>query len=69
VISHYRYWMKGLHSGSQPDHNIVVLEKWSFERFALGEEFRNLYSQLLVGFPLEAFREPLINAGVSGGEK
>jgi hypothetical protein len=57
VISHYFYW-KGIYNSetsTSPHLKRVIDEDWSLERFCLGAEFRNLYSQYLWGFPLEMF--------------
>lgn len=57
AVSHYHYWMRSYDPEfSAPHHRRVVEERWSLERFCLGEEFRNIYAQFLSGFPLAAFR-------------
>lgn len=51
VVSHYAYWRRD-YDGSdpcQPLRNRMLAEDWSLERFALGEEMRNLYHQYLWG--------------------
>jgi hypothetical protein len=52
LASHYHYWMRDYdgHDPAQPLRNRVVREAWSFERFALGPEMRNLYHEYLWGF-------------------
>lgn len=56
IASHYAYWRRS-YSPSVPGvlQRRCVEEKWSLERLALGPELRDLYSQLLWGFPLENF--------------
>lgn len=53
AISHY-YYMRRTKPGN-PMHRRIVEEDWSLERFALGHEFQNFYSQYFWGFPLEKF--------------
>ena len=55
VISNYYYWKKTYTPRSTPLHRRVVEEEWSIERFCLGPEVRNLYWQILWGFPLDYF--------------
>ena len=56
VLSHYHFWQRGSDPESAPPlHRKMIEEKWSLERFSLGPEVRNLYSQFLYGFPLEYF--------------
>jgi len=57
AISHYRYWQGSYDPNKHcpPHHKRVIEEGWSLERFCLGPEFRNLYSQYMWGFPLEMF--------------
>ncbi|HWB61036.1 MAG TPA: sulfotransferase domain-containing protein [Chthoniobacteraceae bacterium] len=56
VVSHYHFW-RNFHDPSSAGrlHNQVVAEDWSLERFCLGPEVRNIYSQFLWGFPLSNF--------------
>jgi hypothetical protein len=57
AISHYHYWQRS-YDPNKPcllHHERVIKEGWSLERFCLGPEFRNLYSQYMWGFPLEMF--------------
>lgn len=52
LASHYAYWRRD-YDGSdpaQPLRNRMLREEWSFERFALGPELRNVYRQYLWGF-------------------
>ena len=52
LASHYAFWRRD-YDGSdptQPLRNRVLREDWSFERFALGPEMRNVYRQYLWGF-------------------
>ena len=56
VLSHYHFWQRSFKPKSAPPlHKKMIEEKWSIERFCLGPEVRNLYSQFLYGFPLEYF--------------
>lgn len=58
LVSHYHYW-NDVYDPDSADikllHRRVVEEKWSLQRFCLSPELRNVYSQLLWGFPLERF--------------
>lgn len=57
LVSHYQYWRRD-YDGSdpaQPLRNRMLREDWSFERFALGPEMRNVYRQYLWGFDLARF--------------
>lgn len=56
AISHYNYWRNDYNPKSAPSvRQKMVEEDWSLERFCLGPEIRNLYSQFLWGFPVEYF--------------
>ena len=56
VLSHYYYWQRTYNPKKAPAlHKAMMEEKWSLERFCLGPEVKNLYSQFLYGFPLEYF--------------
>ncbi|NQX90231.1 MAG: hypothetical protein HRT77_16395, partial [Halioglobus sp.] len=58
LVSHYHYWYAVYDPDStdtRPLHRRVVEEQWSLEQFCLSDAMRNLYSQLLWGFPLERF--------------
>jgi hypothetical protein len=56
MLSHYYYWLESYdRSTSAPHHRKVVEEGWTLEQFCLSEQFRNIYSQYLWGFPLENF--------------
>ena len=57
VISHYHYWWRDYAGDDprQPLRNRMLHEDWSLERFCLGPEMRNLYSQYLWGFPVKRF--------------
>lgn len=56
LISHYHFWQQSYHPESAPPHHRRVVEEgWSLEQFCLSEQFRNLYTQYLWGFPLENF--------------
>lgn len=56
AVSHYRFWRRTYESQrSPPLHRRMMEEGWSLERFCLGAEVRNLYSQFLYGFPLAYF--------------
>ena len=54
--SHYHYWRRTYEGDKSPAlHRRVVEEDWSLERFCLGPEMRNMYSQFLWGFPARRF--------------
>lgn len=52
LVSHYAYWRRDYAGDdpAQPMRNRMLREDWSFERFALGPEMRNVYRQYLWGF-------------------
>jgi hypothetical protein len=57
ALSHYYFWQRSYDPlRPQPLHREVVEGQWTLERFCLGDEVQNLYTQLLYGFPLEMFR-------------
>ncbi len=52
LASHYHYWRRSYAPETAlPLHRRVVEEDWTFERFALGAELRNLASELLWRLP------------------
>jgi hypothetical protein len=54
--SHYYYWLRNYDPSNAPSlHKRVIEEKWSLERFSLGNELKNFYSQFLWGFPIKRF--------------
>ena len=56
AISNFHYWRRAYDPATaRPLHRRVIEEDWSLERFCLGEEMRNMYSQFLWGFPIENF--------------
>ena len=57
VVSHYHFWRRDYDGAdpAQPLRNRMLHEQWSLERFALGPELRNVYSEYLWGFPVTAF--------------
>ncbi len=56
LASHYFYWTTEYNPQSAGRlHRRVVEEEWSLERFCLGPEMRNIYSQFLWGFSLSRF--------------
>lgn len=56
LISHYHFWRRVNANDRLPAlHRKMIQEDWSIERFCLGSELQNLYSQFLFGFPLENF--------------
>ena len=56
IISHYNFWRNKYNpQKSPPLHKKMAEENWSLERFCLGGELRNLYSQFLWQFPFEKF--------------
>jgi hypothetical protein len=57
LASHYHYWRRD-YDGSdpaQPLRNRMLREDWSFERFALGPELRDVYSRYLWHFDPRRF--------------
>ena len=57
AISHYNYWQKTYDPRTSLPHQKKVIEGcWSLEDFCFSNEYRNLYSQYLWGFPLEYFK-------------
>ncbi len=56
LASHYYYWLRNYDPKNTPLlHKRVIEEQWSLERFCLGRELRNFYSQFLWGFPVKRF--------------
>jgi len=56
LASHYNYWQRAdKNTISTPLHQTVIDENWSFERFCLSDELRNVYSKYLWNFPVEHF--------------
>lgn len=56
LISHYHYWQASYDPATAASHHRQVIEQgWSLEQFCLSEQFRNIYTQYLWGFPLENF--------------
>jgi hypothetical protein len=56
LLSQYYFWQRKYHpKRSAMLHRKVVEEEWSLERFCLGPENRDFYTQYLWGFPLEYF--------------
>ncbi len=56
VLSHYFYWQRNYNPQRAPQlHRKVIEENWSLERFCLGPEVKDLYSQFLWGFPIDYF--------------
>ena len=56
LASHYYFWLRNYKPKNAPLlHKRVVEEQWSLERFCLGRELRNTYSQFLWGFPVKRF--------------
>ena len=56
LVSHYHYWQHTYDPASDLTsslHRRVVEEGWSLERFCLGPELRNVYTEFLWGFPPE----------------
>lgn len=52
LVSHYAFWRRDYDGTdpAQPLRNRMLREEWSFERFALGPEMRNVYRQYLWAF-------------------
>lgn len=56
LASHYYYWVRNYDPKTATVlHRKVVEDKWTLERFCLGAEFKNIYSQFLWGFPIRRF--------------
>jgi hypothetical protein len=56
MISHYYYWQQSFdEQTAAPHHRQVVEQRWTLERFCLSEQFRDIYTQYLWGFPIEKF--------------
>ncbi len=57
LASHYAFWLRDYdgRDPGQPLRNRMLSERWSFERFALGPEMRNVYRQYLWGMDPERF--------------
>ena len=56
LASNYYFWIRNYKPVNAPLlHRRVVEENWSLERFCLGPEFRNFYSQILSGFRFSRF--------------
>lgn len=56
LVSHYQYWKRV--PPDSPDfllHHKMLAENWSLERFALGEEMHNFYTQFFWRFPRDRF--------------
>ncbi|WP_158754676.1 sulfotransferase family 2 domain-containing protein [Dyella sp. S184] len=56
MLSHYDYWRANYdEKNATPNHRKFIEEGWTLEQFCLSEQFRNIYTQYLWGFPLERF--------------
>jgi hypothetical protein len=56
ILSHYAYWQQSYDERTAlPHHREVIEENWTLEKFCLSEQFRNIYTQYLWGFPVEKF--------------
>lgn len=56
LLSHYFYWQSSYDPATAaPHHRQVIEQGWTLEQFCLSEQFRNIYTQYLWGFPLEKF--------------
>jgi hypothetical protein len=56
MLSHYEYWQESYDARTAaPHHRQVIEQGWTLEQFCLSEQFRNIYTQYLWKFPLEAF--------------
>lgn len=56
LASHYQYWRRTYDPRTSPLlHRRVVEDDWSFDRFALAPDIRNIYTQFLWSFPLSRF--------------
>lgn len=56
LASHFNFWRRDYNPETAGAlHRRMIEEQWSFERFALGRELRNVYSRFLWRTPLERF--------------
>ncbi len=56
ALPHYYFGRRSFDPDNAPPLHRKMMEKgWSLERFCLGPEVRNIYSQFLYGFLLEYF--------------
>ena len=55
AISNYYFWRKNPATADQPLQRQMLEERWTLERFCLGEEFKDYYWQMLFAFPLDYF--------------
>lgn len=56
LASHYQHWRRVQEPPATDVLHVRMLEEdWSFERFALARELRNIYGEFLWGFPLASF--------------
>ena len=56
MVSHYFFWRATYHADTSPAlHRRMIEEEWSLERFCLGPELRDVYTQFLWAFPIEYF--------------
>ena len=55
AISHYYYWKRFESTPTTALHQKMITENWSLERYCMGSEQRNLYWEMLWGYPLEYF--------------
>lgn len=54
--SHYDFWRREYNPDTAGRlHRQMMAQDWSFERFALGPELRNIYARFLWRFPLSEF--------------
>jgi hypothetical protein len=56
LCSHYYFWRRSYDpTAAGPLFRRVIEEDWSLEQFCLSEEYRNIYTKYLCGFPPERF--------------
>lgn len=56
ALSHYHFWKRSPNPKKLPPlRRRMIEEKWSLERFCLGPELRDIYTQFLFGFKLDYF--------------
>lgn len=55
VISQYYFWKKYSETPMCALHQTMLEENWSLEQFCFGTQIKNIYGELLWGFPLEYF--------------
>jgi hypothetical protein len=56
VLSHYYYWKQNKNPPvNMKLHHLMLHENWDIQRFCLGPELQNIYTQFLYKFPISRF--------------